>query len=146
MTKLLLLLAISTAACTTSPDTTATSRRAIINTPCAADTDCPTGFACEIEVEHGTTTSFCQAVEPSDDTSVNGNCPAGYELEVENGQNFCEPDGSGGGGGSGDAGTTDDPPSTGTGIVGATCATSADCATGLECELSTLTCKAHGGH
>ena len=36
MTKLLLLLAISTAACATQSPTTAASRRAIIDTPCAA--------------------------------------------------------------------------------------------------------------
>ncbi len=72
-------------ACT--DDSTSTARRAILEQDCAADTDCPTGFECEIEVEHGVTTSFCQA----DDES--GTCPAGYELEVEHGQSFCKPHG-----------------------------------------------------
>jgi hypothetical protein len=87
------------AACATDP-TTSSAARAIIDQPCAADTDCPTGFECEIEVEHGVTTSFCQA---DDD---DGTCPAGYELEVEHGQEYCKP--HGGGGGSGSGGGSDD--------------------------------------
>ena len=31
-------------------------------------------------------------------------------------------------------------------IIDTPCATSADCPAGLECEVSTSTCKAHGGH
>lgn len=135
MKKLLLsLLLISPTACT--DDLTSSQQRAIIDTPCAADADCPTGFECEVEVEHGTTTSYCQA----DD--VDGECPAGYELEVEDGQEYCKPHGGGA-----DDPTTDptDPGS------GAACAVDADCPAGEECEVqvehgtTTGTCKAHGG-
>jgi hypothetical protein len=85
VTITLLLNSIVLAACT--DDATSTARRAIIEQSCAADAECPTGFECEVEVEHGTTTSFCIA----DDES--GSCPAGYELEVEHGQSFCKPHG-----------------------------------------------------
>jgi hypothetical protein len=95
------------AACAASPTDSTSAQRSIIDMPCAADTDCPTGFECEVEVEHGTTSSFCQASEPSDDAT--GGCPAGFELEVEHGQNFCVPHGgSGGGAGSGSGGGSDD--------------------------------------
>lgn len=118
-------------------DTTGSSTRAIIETDCASDADCPTGFECEVEEEHGTTTSFCQADEDSD-----GTCPPGYELEVEHGQAFCQPHGGDDDGA--DAGTD----STG---IGDACATDADCATGLECEVelehgtTTSWCQPHGG-
>ncbi|CAN5753826.1 hypothetical protein BH11MYX3_BH11MYX3_38630 [soil metagenome] len=121
-----------TAACAT--DATSTASRAIIETACVADTDCPTGFECEIEVEHGITTSFCQADDDSD-----GTCPAGYELEVEHGQTFCKLHGGGNGGGSGNGGTS------------AACVTDADCGAGLECEVevehgeTSSSCKPHGG-
>ncbi|NVB83609.1 MAG: hypothetical protein HOV81_34865 [Kofleriaceae bacterium] len=117
------------AACT--DDSTSTARRAIIDQTCAADTDCPSGFECEIEVEHGVTTSFCQAHDES------GTCPAGYELEVEHGQSYCKPHG-------GDDGS-------GSGAAGQACTTSADCGAGLECEVevehgtTTSTCQPHGG-
>lgn len=130
------------AACATDV-TTDSAQRAILETPCAADAECPSGFECEIEVEHGTTTSFCQA----DDDS--GTCPAGYELEVEEGQAYCKPHGGSGGGGGG--GGSDDNPGTGTGPSGSVCVTSADCAAGLECEVeiehgqTTSTCQPHGG-
>lgn len=146
----LLASSLSFAACT-AEDTTASLDRAIIQTPCAADADCPTGFQCEIETEHGVTTSFCQAEDAS------GTCPAGYELEVEHGQTFCKPHGGGGGsgnggGGGGGGGSDDNSGSTGTGVTGSACTTSADCTAGLECETqiehgqTTSTCQPHGGH
>lgn len=119
------------AACT--DDSTSTARRAILDQDCAADTDCPSGFECEVEVEHGTTTSFCQAHDDS------GTCPAGYELEVEHGQSFCKPHGG------------DDGAGSGSGATGQTCTTDADCGAGLECEVevehggTTSTCQPHGG-
>lgn len=131
-------------ACT--EDTTSTLDRAIIQTACAADADCPAGFECEIEVEHGTTASFCQASEDSD-----GSCPAGYELEVEHGQAFCKPHGGSGGGSGSGAGSDDNSGSTGTGVTGSACVTSADCTVGLECETeiehgqTASTCQPHGG-
>ena len=81
----LLLSLLPLAACTDAA--TSTSSRPIIDQTCAVDADCPTGFECEVEVEHGTTTSFCIAHEETD------SCPAGYELEVEDGQSFCKPHG-----------------------------------------------------
>lgn len=141
MSKLLsLVLFSSLVACTT--EDLSSSARAIIETPCASDSECPTGFECEIEVEHGVTTSYCQA----DDDS--GACPAGYELEVEHGQAFCKPHGgSGGGSGSGGGGG-----GSGSGGVssGATCTTDADCPATEECEIevehgaTTGTCQLHG--
>jgi Cys-rich repeat protein len=137
------------AACAVDP-TTSSADRPIIETPCTADTDCPTGFECEIEVEHGVTTSYCQAHGDGD-----GTCPAGYELEIEHGQAFCKPHGgSGGGAGSGSgsgSGSDDNAGSPGTGTTGATCAADTDCAAGYECEIevehgqTTGTCKPHGG-
>ena len=125
---------VLSAAAGCSVDATQTVSRAIVETACATRAECPAGFECEREVEHGTVTSFCQA----DDDSVD--CPAGLELEIEHGQAFCRAHGGGaddgGGAGSGGAGT---------------CTTSADCPTGLECEVeiehgqTTRTCKPHGG-
>lgn len=68
---------------------TASSQRAIIESPCATNADCPANFECEVEVEHGQTTSFCQS------HNEDGSCPAGFELEVEHGQAFCKPHGGG---------------------------------------------------
>ncbi|MBX3155275.1 MAG: hypothetical protein KF773_04690 [Deltaproteobacteria bacterium] len=116
------LLTLTASACTA--DDLSSADRAILDTPCAADADCPSGFECE--VEHGT--SFCQAHDTS------GTCPAGYELEIEHGQAYCKPHGGGGGGGG-----------------GATCATDADCPAGQECEVevehgqTSSYCKPHGG-
>lgn len=139
MSKLLfaLVAALSISACT-ADDQLGSTRRAILDTPCAADTDCPTGFECESEVEHGTTTSFCQAHDED------GACPDGYELEVEDGQEYCKPHG-----GDDDTETDDDQPGTGS---GAACASDADCPAGEECEIeiehgtTTSTCQAHGGN
>ncbi|MEQ1738219.1 MAG: hypothetical protein ABL886_17685, partial [Rhodoglobus sp.] len=99
LSLLLSTLAFSTAC--VEADLGTASGRVVIDQPCAADTDCPTGFECEIEVEHGVTTSFCK----SDDDHSDGTCPAGYELEIEHGVSYCQPhggDGSGGGSGSDD--------------------------------------------
>ncbi len=93
MSKLILALSVllsatALTACT-EPDTGTGTARVIIEQPCAADAECPTGFECEIEVEAGVTTSFCQ----SDDEHSDGTCPDGYELEVEHGQSYCKPHG-----------------------------------------------------
>jgi Cys-rich repeat protein len=136
----LLLAAFTLPACVT--DDLGRSSLPIIDTPCAADADCPDGFECEIEEEHGTTTSYCQAHEDSD-----GSCPPGYELEIEHGQAFCKPHGGddGGADGGADGGTL--PVEEGT----QECATDADCGPGLECEIEdehgvvTSWCQPHGG-
>ena len=143
LTLSLLLSSIAFTACTEADLGTA-SGRVIIDQPCAADTDCPAGFECEIEVEHGVTTSFCQAHDED------GTCPDGYELEVEHGQSYCKPHG-GDDAGTDDSGTDDsstDPTGTSS---GAACAVDTDCPAGEESEVevehgtTTGTCKAHGG-
>jgi Cys-rich repeat protein len=154
MTKLgfsltLLVSALNLGACTLLDATV--SERAIIDTPCASDAECPTGFECEIEEEHGTTTSFCKA-----DEDTGGDCPAGYEQEIEHGQIFCKPhggdddDSDGGHGGSDDSDDDSDGGiDPGTGVI--ECETDADCGAGLECEVevehgvTTATCEPHGG-
>ncbi len=90
---------------------------------CATDADCPTGFECEVEAEHGTTTSLCKPHDEAEAEGADDNAP----------------------------GSDDNAGSTGTGTAGTACATSADCGAGLECEVevehgvTTATCKAHGG-
>lgn len=138
LSKALFLSVLALGACTSDSASTDAARRAIIDTPCAADHVCPDGFACEVEQEHGTATSFCQA----DDADAD--CPDGMEREVEDGQAFCKPHG-------GDDDTGDDGDGTGTGAQGATCASNADCSPGLECEIelehgtTTRTCQPHQG-
>jgi len=144
-------------------DATTATARLTIQTPCAADADCPASFQCEIETEHGVTASSCQSDDP------NGTCPAGYETEVEHGQTFCKAHGGAGsddgagtgaddGAGTGaddGAGTgADDGAGTGSddgsGAGSVACTTSADCPAGQECEVeiehgqTTSTCKLHG--
>ena len=142
----LLLSSIAFTACV-EPDTGTASGRVIIDQPCAADTDCPAGFECEIEVEHGVTTSFCK----SDDEHSDGTCPAGYELEVEHGVAYCQPHGGDGGGSGSGSGSGADDNGGGTGVLGAACALDTDCGAGLECEVeiehgvTTATCQPHGG-
>jgi len=139
MKNLLLILSVSLSLTACTDDQLGSASRAILDTPCAADTECPTGFECEIKVEHGTTTSFCQAHD------ADGACPPGYELEIEHGQEFCKPHG---GDDTSDDSSTDDSPGTSS---GAACAVDSDCPAGEECEVevehgtTTGTCKAHGG-
>ena len=61
----------------------------VLDVRCAADADCPSGFECEEEVEHGVDESYC--VSHDEDAAANGECPAGYELEEEHGGTFCKP-------------------------------------------------------
>ncbi|APR81508.1 Hypothetical protein A7982_06857 [Minicystis rosea] len=128
-------LAFILAACN-ADGTGSSSQAVVLDVRCAADTDCPGGFQCETEVEHGTAASYCVS-DDSQGTST-GTCPAGYELETEHGSTFCKPHGG--------TGKKD-----GTQTTGDACITSADCASGLECEVetehgvTTSFCKAHGG-
>jgi len=153
MTKQLLLALSLSLITACAADNLGSARRAILETPCAADTECPTGFECEIEVEHGVTTSFCQAHDED------GTCPDGYELEVEHGQSYCKPhggddastdDSGNDDSGTDDSGNDDSTDPTGT-SSGAACAVDTDCPAGEECEVevehgaTTGTCKAHGG-
>ena len=120
---------------------------------CAADTDCPSGYQCEDETEHGVTTSYC--VSSADEGTSTGACPAGYEEETEHATTFCKAhDGADdtAGGVDDTAGGGADDPADGGASSGSACTASADCAPGLECELdvehgaTTSICKAHGGN
>ncbi|MFT3775987.1 MAG: hypothetical protein QM820_62380 [Minicystis sp.] len=142
---------LALAACT-SGGTGSSAQAVVLDVRCAADSECPTGFDCETEVEHGTEASYCVS-DDSQGTST-GTCPAGYELETEHSETFCKPHGGDGShGGDDSASSSDDATDGGTGTVteGGACATSADCAAGLECEteiegsVTTSICKAHGG-
>lgn len=85
------------AACTVTGDSTVFSSDAVVlDIRCAADADCPVGFECEVEVEHGVDVSYC--VGHDEDASSSGQCPAGYELEEEHGGTFCQPHGGHGSG------------------------------------------------
>lgn len=142
----------------------------VLDVRCAADADCPSGFQCEVEVEHGVETSYC--VSDDEQGTSTGECPAGYEQEIEHGGTFCKPHGGDDNGGSGGSGGDDnsgkggaggddnggnggaggDDGSGGGAAEGEACATNADCAAGLECEVqvengvTTSVCKAHGGN
>ena len=149
------------------------ANRLTLDVRCATNADCPTGFECQVEVEHGVSQSFCESHDPVA-PGAPATCPAGFEAEPEHGALSCKPDGSSGGASSGgtsggaagghgaddttasgsgaDAGHgADDTPATSTGTTpaGAACTTSADCATGLECEIdvehgaTTTTCMVH---
>lgn len=84
-------LAAGVTACSIGSGTGTASQGVVLDVRCDVDSDCPSGFECEDEVEHGVDTSYC--VSHDDDS---GECPAGYELEVEHGGTFCKPHGGGG--------------------------------------------------
>ncbi len=130
--------------------TSSRSDRVVLDVRCNADSDCPTGFECEIENEHGTSMSYCKSHQSSGAASGSSapgtsSCPPGFEQETEHGGVFCKPHGGDDDGHDGGAA------STGSGSAGAACTTDADCAAGLECEtelehgVTTSFCKAHGG-
>ncbi|MDB5220900.1 MAG: hypothetical protein JWO86_8827 [Myxococcaceae bacterium] len=148
---------------------TSSANRLVLDVRCAADTDCPAGFQCEVEVEHGVSQSYCKSHDPVAPPAPGASapCPAGFEPEPEHGSLTCKPDGSGAGGSGGSSGSAsgghgaddvdggsdggggadDNAASTGTSPAGASCATSADCVAGLECEIegTATVCKVHGG-
>lgn len=82
----------------------------VLDVRCSADSDCPSGFECEDEVEHGVDQSYC--VSHDEDAADAGECPAGYELEEEHDGTFCKPhggeDGEDGAGGDDSGGHGDD--------------------------------------
>lgn len=91
LTLSFLLSATAFAACVDLDDTGTVNGPVIIEQPCAADADCPSGFECEIEEEHGVTTSYCKS--HGGDSDGGGVCPPGYELEIEHGHAYCKPHG-----------------------------------------------------
>jgi len=74
-------------ACGAERDTTA---RVTIDVRCGSNADCPAGFACEAEAEHGPPTTMCES------TDAEVSCPAGYETKIGYGQTFCRPLGNAG--------------------------------------------------
>ena len=76
-------------------DTVFSADAVVLDVRCSADADCPTGFECETEDEHGVEQSYC--VSHDEDAAAAGQCPAGYELEEEHGGTFCKLHGEGSG-------------------------------------------------
>lgn len=118
------------------------SDRLVLDVRCSSDADCPTGFECEIEEEHGVSTSFCTSHgggSSASDSGTGGVCPPGFEQELEHGGIFCKAHGG-----------KDDGASGASGSGASTCTTDADCGAGFECEVetehgvTTSTCKPHG--
>jgi hypothetical protein len=125
--------ALALSACAADALDPAAGTGAIIDIDCAEGPECPAGFECEVEEEHGVVTSFCKAHEDSDP-----GCPPGYELEIEHGQAFCMPHG-----GDDDAPGDDDGSGDDDAPQGDECAVDVDCGGGLECEDGF--CVPHGG-
>ena len=64
--------------------------RVTIDVRCGSNADCPAGFACAAEAEHGPPTTMCESA----DAEVS--CPPGYETKIGYGQTFCRPLGNAG--------------------------------------------------
>jgi hypothetical protein len=77
-----LCVAMLAAACSASDENSA---RVMIDMRCGSSTDCPRGFSCEAEVEHGPPITMCESEDPG------ASCPREYETRVGYGQVFCIP-------------------------------------------------------
>jgi hypothetical protein len=55
-----------------------------IEARCGSSTDCPRGFECMLDEEHGPPTALCESVDPD------ATCPPGYDTKVVYGQTFCK--------------------------------------------------------
>jgi Cys-rich repeat protein len=77
-----LALAVVSACSSERDDNTA---RVTIDMRCGSNADCPTGFVCEADVEHGPPTTMCESFD------VQLSCPSGYETQIGYGQTFCKP-------------------------------------------------------
>jgi hypothetical protein len=80
-----LLSALAAAACGAERDDN--TARVTIDVRCDSNADCPSGFACESEAEHGPPTTMCES-----DAAIT--CPPGYETKIGYGQTFCRPSGN----------------------------------------------------
>jgi hypothetical protein len=56
-----------------------------IEATCGSTADCPSGFECTADVEHGPPTALCESRD------AEASCPAGYDTKVLYGQIFCKP-------------------------------------------------------
>jgi len=81
--RLLAVSLVSLAACALSRSEPVPS--VTIETQCASSVDCPTGFQCLQDSEHGPPVRLCESTEP------NASCPDGYDTKVIYGQTFCRP-------------------------------------------------------
>jgi hypothetical protein len=70
------------AACSARDENTA---RVTIDMRCVSSADCPRGFRCEAELEHGPPTTMCESDDPV------ASCPREYDTHVGFGQVFCVP-------------------------------------------------------
>jgi hypothetical protein len=77
-----LLALVTVGACGSDRDDTA---RVTIDMRCGSTADCPTGFVCEADVEHGPPTTMCESFD------AQLSCPSGYETQIGYGQTFCKP-------------------------------------------------------
>ncbi len=138
------------AACGGSTDTgtaqsaSTRSDRVVLDMKCSVDTDCPAGFQCETEAEHGTSTSACVSHKSGAEDATSGKS-GGASSDDSAADDKNKP------GSDDDAGAAS---TSGTGAAGAACTSAADCGAGLECEVdvehgaTTSTCQPHqsGGH
>src|ERR1043166_9224154 len=58
--------------------------RVTIDMPCGSDRDCPTGFRCEADADHGPPITLCESSDPAI------TCPPGYVTSGRIGQVFCK--------------------------------------------------------
>jgi hypothetical protein len=71
------------AAC--SPDGSGEVARVTIDMRCGTNLDCPSGFRCESEAEHGPPITLCESSDPD------LTCPPGFDTKIGFGQTFCKP-------------------------------------------------------
>ena len=74
--------AMVAAACSAHDDNSA---RVTIDVRCLSNADCPRGFLCEAELEHGPPTTMCESEDPA------ATCPREYDTHIGYGQIFCIP-------------------------------------------------------
>jgi len=54
-----------------------------IDVRCGSTADCPRGFSCSAEIEHGPPITLCESSDPM------ATCPAGFDTKVLYGQTLC---------------------------------------------------------
>src|SRR3954466_6941280 len=76
--RYMLLSALALAAC--GPEHNDSIAMVTIEATCGSTPDCPSGFECTADVEHGPPTALCESRDPE------ATCPAGYDTKVLYGQ------------------------------------------------------------